>query len=121
MRIEAAAILLACSAASFAQDKPALRVVVEGEALECGIKPGAIESSAARALKSHGIQVSSDAKDPYLYVNVNAYRVMQGSTAVGCSTRLGVSVRAVPTRSRRSAGSSRRARRMSCFARPGGS
>lgn len=96
MRIKAAAILLACSAASFAQDKPALRVVVEGEALECGIKRGAIESSAARALQSHGIQVSTDAKDPHLYVNVNAYRVMQGSTAVGCTTRLGVSVRAVP-------------------------
>jgi hypothetical protein len=26
-------------------------------------------------------------------VNVNAYRVMQGSQAVGCTTRLGVSVR----------------------------
>ncbi|HWM42273.1 MAG TPA: hypothetical protein VNP36_07540 [Burkholderiales bacterium] len=94
MRIKVAAILLACSAASFAQNKPALRVVVEGEGLECGIKRGAIESSATRALTSHGIQISTDAKDPYLYVNVNAYRVMQGSTAVGCSTRLGVSVRA---------------------------
>ncbi len=69
---------------------------MEGEGLECGIKRGAVESSAARALTSHGIQISTDAKDPYLYVNVNAYRVMQGSTAVGCSTRLGVSVRAAP-------------------------
>ena len=94
MRIKVAAILLACSAASFAQNKPALRVVVEGEGLECGIKRGAVESTAARALTSHGIQISTDAKDPYLYVNVNAYRVMQGSTAVGCTTRLGVSVRA---------------------------
>ena len=94
MRLQAAAILLACSAASFAQDKPSLRVVVEGEGLECGIKRGTIESTTTRALTSHGIQVSSNAKDPYLYVNVNAYRVMQGSTAVGCTTRLGVSVRA---------------------------
>jgi hypothetical protein len=68
--------------------------VVEGEGLECGIKRGTIESTTTRALTSHGIQISSNAKDPYLYVNVNAYRVMQGSTAVGCTTRLGVSVRA---------------------------
>jgi hypothetical protein len=93
------AALLALSAAALAQEKPTLRVVVEGvgkEAAGCGIKSGAIESAAARALKERGIQVSSDARDPYLYVNVNAYRVMQGGTAVGCTTRLGVSVRGTP-------------------------
>jgi len=94
-----AAALLAFGAAALAQDKPALRVVVEGvarEATECGIKKGEVESVAARSLKAHGIALSKDAKDPYLYLNVNAYRVMQGSTPVGCTTRIGVSVRAIP-------------------------
>lgn len=82
-----------------AQDKPALRVVVEGigtEAVNCGIRKVPIEALAERALKSHGIQVSKDAKQPYLYLNVNAYRVMQEQVPVGCTTRLGVSVRSVP-------------------------
>ena len=95
----AAAVLAACMDSSQAQTGPALRIVVEGvgkDAAACGIKTEVIESAAARALKSHGVQVSTDAKDPFLYVNVNAYRVMQGSTAVGCATRLGVSVRGVP-------------------------
>lgn len=80
-----------------AQDKPALRVVLDGvaqEAAACGIVAPAIEAVATRALGSHGIAVSSDPRAPYLYLNVNAYRVMQGSVAVGCTTRLGVSVRA---------------------------
>jgi hypothetical protein len=81
------------------QDRPALRVVIEGagqEAAECGIKSLALQGAAARALKAHGIQISADPKQPYLYINVNAYRVMQGSTVVGCTTRLGVSVRGNP-------------------------
>lgn len=91
-----AALLAACSAASLAQDAPALRVVIEGvarEATECGIKSLALQGAVARALKAHGIQASEDPKQPYLYINVNAYRVMQGSAVVGCTTRLGVSVR----------------------------
>lgn len=95
--VGAAALLISQSA--LGQDKPALRVVVEGvgnEAVNCGIRKSAIEALAARALKSHGIQLSKDAKDPYLYLNVNAYRVMQDQTPVGCTTRLGVSVRATP-------------------------
>ena len=95
----AAAVLAACIDSSQAQTGPALRIVVEGvgkDAAACGIKTEAVESVAARALKSHGVQVSTDARHPYLYVNVNAYRVMQGSTAVGCTTRLGVSVRGNP-------------------------
>ena len=94
-----AALLAACSAASFAQDSPALRVVIEGvarEAAECGIKALALQGAAARALNAHGIRLSEDPKHPYLYMNVNAYRVMQGSTVVGCTTRLGVSVRGSP-------------------------
>lgn len=90
---------LLVSHGTLGQDKPALRIVVEGvgkEAAACGIKLAEVESAAARALKSHGIQASTDAKDAYLYVNVNAYRVMQGSAVVGCTTRLGVSVRAIP-------------------------
>jgi hypothetical protein len=82
-----------------AQDKPALRVVVEGigsEAVNCGIRKAPIEALAERALKSHGIRISKDARDPYLYLNVNAYRVMQEQVPVGCTTRLGVSVRANP-------------------------
>jgi hypothetical protein len=92
-----AALLI--SQSTLAQEKPALRVVVEGvgpEAVNCGIKASAIEAVAARALKSHGIQVSKDARHPYLYLNVNAYRVMQDQIPVGCTTRLGVSVRSVP-------------------------
>ena len=75
--------------------------MIEGvgrEAIECGIKPLALQGAVARALKAHGIAVSGDPKQPYLYINVNAYRVMQGSTVVGCTTRLGVSVRGSPTR-----------------------
>jgi len=73
--------------------------MIEGvgrEAIECGIKPLALQGAVARALKAHGIAVSADPKQPYLYINVNAYRVMQGSTVVGCTTRLGVSVRGSP-------------------------
>jgi len=94
-----AVLLAACSAAAFAQEKPPLRVMIEGvgrEAIECGIKPLALQGAVARALKAHGIAVSGDPKQPYLYINVNAYRVMQGSTVVGCTTRLGVSVRGSP-------------------------
>jgi hypothetical protein len=89
--------LLALSATSFAQDKPALRVVIEGlgkEETACGIKSAAVESTASRVLANGGVRTSTDAADPYLYINVNAYRVMQGGTAVGCATRVGVSVRA---------------------------
>ncbi len=73
--------------------------MIEGvgrEAIECGIKLLALQGAVARALKAHGIAVSEDPKQPYLYINVNAYRVMQGSTVVGCTTRLGVSVRGSP-------------------------
>lgn len=90
------AVLL--SGTAFAQGKPGLRVVLDGvgaEAAACGISGPAIQAVAARTLKSHGIAVSSAAADPYLYVNVNAYRVMQADAVVGCTTRLGVSVRAV--------------------------
>ena len=79
-----------------AQNKPSLRILVDGvtrEAEACGIRQAAIESTAQKALNQHGIQVSADAKDPYLYLHVNAYRVLQESKAVGCTTRLGVSVR----------------------------
>jgi hypothetical protein len=85
------------SGTAFAQGKPALRLVVDGlgnEAAACGISGPAIQAVAARTLKSHGIAISTDAAHPYLYVNVNAYRVMQADTVVGCTTRLGVSVRA---------------------------
>jgi hypothetical protein len=91
--------LMAFSALSLAQEKPALRVVVEGvgsEAVNCGIRKSAIEQVVARTLKTHGITLSKDESHPYLYVNVNAYRVMQDQTPVGCTTRLGVSVRAHP-------------------------
>jgi hypothetical protein len=84
---------------SFAQEKAALRVLVEGvgsEAVNCGIRKSAIEQVVARSLKSHGIALSKDEGHPYLYVNVNAYRVMQDQVPVGCTTRLGVSVRAHP-------------------------
>ena len=95
----ATCVLLILAPAAFAQDKPALRIVAEGigkEAAACGIKTEAVESAAARALNERGVQVSSDARDGYLYINVNAYRVMQGATAVGCTTRLGLSVRGTP-------------------------
>ena len=74
-----------------------MRVLVDGvgnEAAACGIGTPAIQALAERSLKSHGIQVSQDARDPYLYLHVNAYRVMQGGDIVGCTTRIGVSVRA---------------------------
>jgi hypothetical protein len=93
------AVALLISQSTLGQDKPALRVVIEGvgsEAVNCGIRRPAIEALAERALKSHGIRLSKDAKDPYLYLNVNAYRVMQDQVPVGCTTRLGVSVRANP-------------------------
>jgi hypothetical protein len=89
-------LLLAPAAAALAQAKPSLRILVDGvtrEAEACGIRQAAIESTAQKALNQHGIQVSADAKDPYLYLHVNAYRVLQESKAVGCTTRLGVSVR----------------------------
>ena len=82
---------------AFAQDTPALRLIIDGlaqEAAACGIGGPALEAVAARTLKAHGVALSTDARDPYLYLHVNAYRVMQGSTVVGCTTRLGVSVRA---------------------------
>jgi hypothetical protein len=88
------AALVAQSA--LAQNKPSLRILVDGmtrEAEACGIRQAAIESTALKMLNQHGIQVSTDAKDPYLYLHVNAYRVLQESKAVGCTTRLGVSVR----------------------------
>ena len=90
------AVLL--SGTAFAQGKPALRLVMDGlgaEAAACGVSGPAIQAVATRTLKSHGISLSSDAADPYLYINVNAYRVMQADAVVGCTTRLGVSVRAV--------------------------
>jgi hypothetical protein len=65
---------------------------VAQEAEACGITRAALESSAAGALKAHRIEVSSAAAAA-LHVNVNAYRVMQASRVVGCTTRLGVSVR----------------------------
>ena len=79
-----------------AQNKPSLRILVDGvtrEAEACGIRQAAIESAALKALNQHGVQVSADAKDPYLYLHVNAYRVLQDAKAVGCTMRLGVSVR----------------------------
>ena len=96
-RIYAAAALLARAGASAAQPNPALRIVVDGvsqEAAACGLGRPAIEAVALRTLKSHGVAVSREAQDPYLYLNVNAYRVMQGESVVGCTTRIGVSVRA---------------------------
>jgi hypothetical protein len=92
-----ALLLLLFTTVAFAQGKPALRVVVDGvgsEAAACGIQMKALESLAAEALKKYGLELSAEAKDPYLYLNVNAYRVLQGSNFVGCTTRLGVSVRA---------------------------
>ena len=89
-------LLGACAQAALAQGKPALRILVDGvtrEAEQCGIRQAAIESVALKALNQHGVQVSTDAKDPYLYLHVNAYRVLQDAKAVGCTTRLGVSVR----------------------------
>lgn len=89
-------LLLTPVAAVLAQPKPSLRILVDGvtrEAEACGIRQAAIEATALKALNQHGVQVSADAKDPYLYLHVNAYRVLQDSKAVGCTTRLGVSVR----------------------------
>jgi hypothetical protein len=97
VRIGVAIAILLFTGVAVGQGKPALRVVLDGigpEAAACGISGPAIQAVAARTLKSHGINVSTDAADPYLYVNLNAYRVMQGETVVGCATRLGVSVRA---------------------------
>ena len=92
------ALFLALFAGSaLAQDKPALRIVVDGvvkEAAACGLGTPAIEAVATRTLKAHNIAVSRDAGAPYLYLHVNAYRVMQGTDVVGCTTRIGVSVRA---------------------------
>ena len=89
-------LVAAWAQAAYGQAKPALRILVDGvtrEAEACGIRQAAIESTALKALNAHAIQVSTDAKDPYLYLHVNAYRVLQESKAVGCTTRLGVSVR----------------------------
>lgn len=96
MRTPVAGMLLVLATSAFAQDKPALRVVIEGlgqDTAACGIGRPAIEAVAGRALKARNVAVSKDARGAYLYLNVNAYRVMQGDTAVGCTTRLGVSVR----------------------------
>jgi len=98
MKTLVTALLLAMAACALAQEKPALRIVMEGlgqEAAACGLGAPAIEAVATRTLKSHGVAVGRDAKAPYLYVNVNAYRVLQGSTVVGCTTRVGVSVRSM--------------------------
>jgi len=97
MKRSLALVLLVCGELALGQDKPALRVVVDGigrEAEACGVRAPAIESAAAQALKANGIEVSAAGGGAYLYLNVNAYRVMQDSTVVGCTTRLGVSVRA---------------------------
>jgi hypothetical protein len=97
MKRACAAAVLLWSGLALAQDKPALRVVVESigaEAAACGLSQSGLESLAAQALEKHGIAVSTEPKAPYLYLNVNAYRVMQGSKPVGCTTRIGVSVRA---------------------------
>lgn len=91
------ALFLALFAGSaLAQDRPALRIVIEGvvkEAAACGLGTPAIEAVATRTLKAHNIVVSRDPAAPYLYLHVNAYRVMQGTDVVGCTTRIGVSVR----------------------------
>jgi hypothetical protein len=89
-------LLLPCAPAA-AQEKASLRVVVDGvgaEATACGLSTQAIQSVGQRSLKSHGVALSQEARDPYLYLHVNAYRVMQGADIVGCTTRIGVSVRA---------------------------
>lgn len=89
-------LVLLLAGAALAQDKAELRIVVEGlakEAAACGLGMPAIEAVATRTLRSHGIAVSKDPAAPYLYLNVNAYRVMQGADVVGCTTRIGVSVR----------------------------
>lgn len=95
MRTLIAAALIASAGCASAQGKPALQIVVEGlgqEAAACGIQKKAVESSVTRALGANGIEVSSSAAAA-LHVNINAYRVMQASRVVGCTTRLGVSVR----------------------------
>jgi hypothetical protein len=92
-----ATALLLWSGLALAQGKPALRVVVEGvgaEAAACGLTRVALESIAGQVLRKHGIGISTEPQDAYLYVNVNAYQVMQGSKPVGCAMRIGVSVRA---------------------------
>jgi hypothetical protein len=94
--VSVAIILLAQAAVALAQSKPSLRILVDGvtkEAEACGIRQAAIESTALKVLNERGVQVSADAKDPYLYLHVNAYRVLQDAKAVGCTMRLGVSVR----------------------------
>ena len=93
-------ILFACVGSTFAQGKPALRIVVDGigqEAAACGLGVPAIQAVATRTLRASGISVSNNAADPSLYLHVNAYRVMQGAEVVGCTTRVGVSVRAPAT------------------------
>jgi hypothetical protein len=94
--VRLAVFLALFAAGALAQDKPALRIVVEGvvkEAAACGLGTPAIEAVATRTLKAHNIAVSRDPAAPYLYLHVNAYRVMQGADVVGCTTRIGVSVR----------------------------
>lgn len=91
------ALFLIAASHAGAQDKPVLRVVIEGvgqEAAACGIGVPALEAVATRTLRTHGVAVTRDPGAPYLYLNVNAYRVLQGSAVVGCTTRIGVSVRA---------------------------
>jgi hypothetical protein len=89
--------LLLCAAPALAQEKPKLRLAIDGvgsEASACGIGEPAIQAVGTRTLKALGIPISSDPSDPYVYINVNAYRVTQGADVVGCAMRLGVSVRA---------------------------
>jgi len=90
------ALLLLLASNLNAQEERTLRVVVEGvgrEAAACGIGIPALEAVAARTLKTYGVAVTRDPTAAYLYLNVNAYRVLQGSAVVGCTTRIGVSVR----------------------------
>jgi len=89
-------LLLVCTPVA-AQDKASLRVVVDGvgaEATACGLSTQAIQAVGRQSLESHGVSISQDARHAYLYLHVNAYRVMQGADIVGCTTRIGVSVRA---------------------------
>ena len=79
--IAALAMLVCNEAAAAANDAPSVQIVVapvRNDAVECGIQESSIESAAATALRSHGVQTSADNNEagsrPYLVISANVLR-----------------------------------------------
>ena len=87
--------LLLWSFSSGAQQRPAVKIVIEDldqDAATCGILKSSLESIAALTLRNNGIQVVETLTNPYFYVRATMQPISQGNQFVGCAAYLGVSL-----------------------------